>query len=282
MFAYQGKVYCIEMESSHTYYCREGTFQPSVIIGNSSRMGQKGTCGITYNQEDMPFSKSGMVPDIILSPHAIPSRMTVGQMMETLLGKLGCLHGSEMDASTYNELQIEDISNILKKFYNFNHYGDEVLYNGMTGQKLNVSIFMGPTYYQRLKHMVVDKIHSRAMGPINNLTRQPAEGRSRSGGLRAGEMERDCMIGHGSSRLIKERMMDLSDSFEIYICKMCQMPAISNPKMSMYFCKYCRTRAFQTGQVYTPNIVKVLLPYSMKLLQNELLSMGITTKLFSE
>jgi DNA-directed RNA polymerase II subunit RPB2 len=208
--------------------------------------------------------------------------MTVGQLMETLLGKLGCLHGSEMDASTYNGVQIEDISNILEKFYDFNHYGDETLYNGMTGKKMNVSIFIGPTYYQRLKHMVVDKIHSRAMGPINNLTRQPAEGRSRSGGLRAGEMERDCMIAHGASRKLRERMMELSDQFEIYVCKDCQMPAISNPKMSIYFCKACRTRCYQGGQVYTPNIVKVLLPYSMKLLQNELLSMCVTTRLFSE
>lgn len=282
LIEYSGTVFCLEMASSHTYYCREDDFSPSVIIGNSSRLGQKGTCGITYNQEDMPFSKSGLVPDIIMNPHAIPSRMTVGQLMETLLGKLGCLHGSEMDASTYNGVQIEDISNILEKFYDFNHYGDETLYNGTTGKKMSVRIFIGPTYYQRLKHMVVDKIHSRAMGPINNLTRQPAEGRSRSGGLRAGEMERDCMIAHGASRKLRERMMELSDQFEIYVCKDCQMPAISNPKMSIYFCKACRTRCYQGGQVYTPNIVKVLLPYSMKLLQNELLSMCVTTRLFSE
>jgi DNA-directed RNA polymerase beta subunit len=276
---YNGKVYCIEMPTSHIYYSRENTFSPPVLIGNSSRMGQKGTCGITYNQEDMPFSKSGLVPDIIMNPHAIPSRMTIAQLMETLLGKLGCLHASEMDASIYNQVQIEDISKILKTFYNFNEYGDEILYNGMTGQQMKVKIFMGPTYYQRLKHMVVDKIHSRATGPYNIMTRQPAEGRSRSGGLRAGEMERDCMIAHGMSRFLKERMMDLSDRFEIYICKDCNMCAIANPEMNLYFCKSCQTRNYQNGQVYTPNIAKILLPYSMKLLQNELLSMCITTKL---
>jgi DNA-directed RNA polymerase II subunit RPB2 len=248
----------------------------------SSRHGQKGTCGITYNQEDMPFTKNGIVPDIIVNPHAIPSRMTIAQLMECLLGKLGCLHGSEIDASIYNNVQVEDISEILKKFYDFNEFGDEVLYNGMTGEKLRVKIFMGPTYYQRLKHMVVDKIHSRATGPYNILTRQPAEGRSRSGGLRAGEMERDCMIAHGMARFLKERMMDLSDRFEIYVCKDCNMTAIANPEMNLYYCKSCQTKKYQYGQIYTPNIAKVLLPYSMKLLQNELLSMCITTKFITE
>jgi DNA-directed RNA polymerase II subunit RPB2 len=248
----------------------------------SSKHGQKGTCGITYNQEDMPFTKSGIVPDIIVNPHAIPSRMTIAQLMECLLGKLGCLHASEMDASIYNRVQIDDISEIMKTFYDFNEFGDEILYNGMTGQQLKAKIFMGPTYYQRLKHMVVDKIHSRATGPINILTRQPAEGRSRSGGLRAGEMERDCMIAHGMARFLKERMMDLSDRFEIYVCKDCHMSAISNPEMNIYFCKSCQTKNYQNGQIYTPRIAKVLLPYSMKLLQNELLAMCITTKLITE
>jgi DNA-directed RNA polymerase II subunit RPB2 len=248
----------------------------------SSKHGQKGTCGITYNQEDMPFTKSGLVPDIIVNPHAIPSRMTIAQLMECLLGKLGCLHASEMDASIYNRVQIDDISSIMKNFYDFNEFGDEILYNGMTGQQLKVKIFIGPTYYQRLKHMVVDKIHSRATGPINILTRQPAEGRSRSGGLRAGEMERDCMIAHGMARFLRERMMDLSDRFEIYVCKDCHMCAISNPDMNIYFCKSCQTRNYQNGQIYTPRIAKVLLPYSMKLLQNELLAMCITTKLITE
>jgi DNA-directed RNA polymerase II subunit RPB2 len=281
-FWYIGKVHCLEMQSSHTYYSRENDYCPAMIIGNSSRHGQKGTCGITFNQEDMPFSKTGLVPDIIMNPHAIPTRLTIAQLMETLLGKLGCLHASEMDASIYSKVQAEDISDILKKFYDFNEYGDEILYNGMTGQQLKVKIFMGPTYYQRLKHMVVDKIHSRATGPYNILTRQPAEGRSRSGGLRAGEMERDCMIAHGMSRFLKERMMDLSDRFEIYVCKDCQMSAISNPDMNIYYCKNCRTKCSQRGENYSPNIAKVLLPYSMKLLQNELQSMCITLKLSTE
>lgn len=275
---YKGKVYCIEMSTSHVYYSREDDFSPSMIIGNSSRMGQKGTCGITLNQEDMPFTMEGIVPDLIMNPHAVPSRQTIAQLLESLMGKLACCHGSEMDGSIFNGLQIEDIANVLSKYYNFNEYGDEILYNGMTGKQLKVKIFIGPTYYQRLKHMVLDKIHSRATGPLNILTRQPAEGRSRAGGLRAGEMERDCMIAHGMSRFLKERMMDLSDRFEMYICKNCNMTVVSNPEQNIYYCKACQTKKYSNGEIYIPNICKIILPYSMKLLQQELQSMSISCK----
>jgi len=244
----------------------------------SSRMGQKGTCGITLNQEDMPFTSEGIVPDLIMNPHAVPSRQTIAQLLESLMGKLATCHGSEMDGSIFNGLQIEDIANVLKKYYNFNEYGDEILYNGMTGKQLKVKIFIGPTYYQRLKHMVLDKIHSRASGTLNILTRQPAEGRSRAGGLRAGEMERDCMIAHGMSRFLKERMMDLSDRFEMYICKNCNMTVVSNPEQNIYYCKACQTKKYSNGEIYIPNICKIILPYSMKLLQQELQSMSISCK----
>lgn len=244
----------------------------------SSRMGQKGTCGITLNQEDMPFTMEGIVPDLIMNPHAVPSRQTIAQLIECLIGKLGCCHGSEMDGSIFNGLQIEDIANVLKMYYNFNEYGDEIMYNGMTGKQLKVKIFIGPTYYQRLKHMVLDKIHSRATGPLNILTRQPAEGRSRAGGLRAGEMERDCMIAHGMSRFLKERMMDLSDRFEMYLCKTCNMTIVSNPEQNIYYCKACQTKKYSNGEIYIPNICKIILPYSMKLLQQELQSMNISCK----
>jgi DNA-directed RNA polymerase II subunit RPB2 len=178
----------------------------------------------------------------------------------------------------FNGLQIEDISEVLKNYYNFNEFGDEILYNGMTGKQLKVKIFIGPTYYQRLKHMVLDKIHSRATGPLNILTRQPAEGRSRAGGLRAGEMERDCMIAHGMSRFLKERMMDLSDRFEMYLCKTCNMTIVSNPEQNIYYCKACQTKKYSNGEIYIPNICKIILPYSMKLLQQELQSMSISCK----
>jgi len=156
-----------------------------------SRHGQKGTCGITYRQEDMPFTIEGIVPDIIVNPHAIPSRMTIGHLVECLLGKVSATTGDEGDATPFTDITVEDISRTLHRC-GYQLRGNEVMYNGHTGRKLEAQIFLGPTYYQRLKHMVDDKIHSRARGPVQILTRQPVEGRSRDGGLRFGEMERDC------------------------------------------------------------------------------------------
>ncbi|CAI2162299.1 8556_t:CDS:10 [Funneliformis geosporum] len=168
----------------------------------ASRHGQKGTIGINYRQEDMPFTCDGITPDIIINPHAIPSRMTIGHLIECLMGKLSVLSGSEGDATAFSEVTVESISRKLGSF-GFHRRGLEVMYNGHTGRKLSAQIFIGPTYYQRLKHMVQDKIHSRGRGPVNILTRQPVEGRSREGGLRFGEMERDCMISHGTALFLK-------------------------------------------------------------------------------
>jgi len=153
----------------------------------SSRHGQKGTVGITYKEEDMPFSKNGIIPDIIMNPHAVPSRMTIGQLMECLTGKAGCLTGRLGDGTPFSDLSTEDVTKILES-RGMEKYGNEVLYNGRTGKQLNVSIFIGPTYYQRLKHMVADKIHGRSLGPNVVLTRQCTEGRARDGGLRFGEI----------------------------------------------------------------------------------------------
>lgn len=168
----------------------------------ASRHGQKGTIGITYRQEDMPFTADGITPDIIINPHAIPSRMTIGHMIECLLGKVSALTGEEGDATPFTDVTVEAISNLLSQC-GYQQRGFEVMYNGHTGRKLAAQIFLGPTYYQRLKHMVDDKIHARARGPVQILTRQPVEGRSRDGGLRFGEMERDCMISHGASQFLK-------------------------------------------------------------------------------
>ena len=154
----------------------------------ASRHGQKGTIGITYRQEDMPFSADGITPDIIINPHAIPSRMTIGHLVECLLSKLSTLTGSEGDATPFTELTVESVSQLLRA-KGFQSRGLEVMYHGHTGRKLQAQIYFGPTYYQRLKHMVDDKIHARARGPLQILTRQPVEGRSRDGGLRFGEME---------------------------------------------------------------------------------------------
>ena len=189
---YEGKIYCVEMPSSHTYYMRENDFSPSLIIGNSSRHGQKGTIGNIIPECDMPFTSSGVRPDIIINPHAIPSRMTIGQLKETSLGKVLVHLGLFGDGTSFGELEVADICKELLKV-GYEAYGNELLHNGLTGEQHECSVFMGPVFYQRLKHMVNDKTHSRSIGPMVNLTRQPAEGRSRDGGLRYGEMERDCV-----------------------------------------------------------------------------------------
>ena len=191
---YTGKVYCVEMPSTHTYYMRESDLSPSLIIGNSSRHGQKGTVGNIIPEKDMPFTKSGVKPDIIINPHAIPSRMTIGQLKETLLGKVLIELGLFGDGTSFGELDVNYIRNELLAL-GYEQNGNELMYNGLTGEQLDCEVFMGPVNYQRLKHMVNDKQHSRSIGPMVNLTRQPAEGRSRDGGLRFGEMERDCIWG---------------------------------------------------------------------------------------
>ena len=250
----------------------------SPVIGDkfSSRSGQKGTIGNIIPEEDMPFTQSGIRPDLIMNPHAIPSRMTIAQLKETLLGKVLaelCLFG---DGTSFNELHIEDIRRELIK-NGFESNGNELMYDGLTGQQFECAIFMGPVFYQRLKHMVIDKQHSRGIGPMVNLTRQPAEGRSRDGGLRFGEMERDCMISHGAAAFTKGRLYDVSDKFSVYVCKnpnrMCGMIAVHNEKLNIHYCRNCGNR---TSFAY------VELPYSCKLLIHELISLNIAPRLQTE
>lgn len=193
----------------------------------ASRHGQKGTIGITYRQEDMPFTAEGLTPDIIINPHAIPSRMTIGHLVECLLSKVSTLMGHEGDATPFSEVTVGAISDTLRSM-GYHSRGLEIMYNGHTGRKLQAQVYLGPTYYQRLKHMVEDKIHSRARGPVQILTRQPVEGRSRDGGLRFGEMERDCMISHGVASFLKERMFEASDGYRIHVCNMCVPDELSS------------------------------------------------------
>ena len=186
----------------------------------ASRHGQKGTIGITYRMEDMPFTGEGIVPDIIINPHAIPSRMTIAHLIECLISKVASLRGFEGDATPFTDVTVDSVSRLLRDS-GYQSRGFEVMYNGHTGKKLRAQVFFGPTYYQRLRHMVDDKIHARARGPVQILTRQPVEGRARDGGLRFGEMERDCMIAHGASAFLKERLFEVSDAFRVHLCNNC-------------------------------------------------------------
>jgi len=237
----------------------------------ASRHGQKGTIGITYRQEDMPFSCEGVVPDIVVNPHAIPSRMTIGHLVECLLSKVSALSGDEGDATPFTSVTVDEISRLLKNF-GYQKRGFEVMYNGHTGRRLEASIFLGPTYYQRLKHMVDDKIHSRSRGPVTLLTRQPMEGRARDGGLRFGEMERDCMISHGVAGILKERLMDASDAFRVHVCDLCGMIAIANLNKGNFECRGCRNKT---------RISQIFLPYACKLLFQELMAMQIAPRMMT-
>jgi len=253
------------------------------VLGDkfSSRHGQKGTCGNIIPEEDMPFTKDGIRPDIIINPHAIPSRMTIGQLKETLLGKVLIELGMFGDGTSFGNLDIKTISKELQKL-GYESYGNELLYNGLTGEQLETNIFIGPVFYQRLKHMVNDKQHSRSIGPMVNLTRQPAEGRSRDGGFRIGEMERDVMIAHGMSKFCRERLYDVSDKYSVHVCKKCGIVAsyndgnankmYANADFTIHLCKNCNN---------TTHFAKVEVPYAYKLMAQELQTINIVPRLIT-
>jgi len=276
---YKGKVYCIEMPTSHVYYMRETQTSPCLIIGNSSRHGQKGTCGNIIPECDMPFTKDGLKPDIIINPHAIPSRMTIAQLKETLLGKVLIELGIFGDGTSFGNLDIKTIAQELQKT-GYESYGNEIMYDGLSGEQMETAIFIGPVFYQRLKHMVNDKQHSRAIGPMVNLTRQPAEGRSRDGGFRIGEMERDVMIAHGMASFCKERLYDVSDKYSAYVCRKCGMLAAYNdgkkPGSSDFTIHRCYTCDNMT------DFAKVDIPYAYKLLSQELQTINVVPRLMVE
>ena len=239
----------------------------------SSRHGQKGTVGMILNAEDMPQTASGLIPDIIINPHCIPSRMTIAQLMETLLGKMGCEIGCLGDGSPFNDVTLEGITKIMRDNLGMEPQGNEILFNGFTGRQMETSIFMGPCYYQRLRHCSADKMHSRSSGPLVMLTRQPAEGRAREGGLRFGEMERDCVAAHGVTEFTKERLMECSDLFRCWSCQDCGLIAIVNPREGIWLCKGCGN---------TTNFSAIEIPYAYKLLLQELETMSISSRIITQ
>ena len=248
------------------------TRQPEIGDKFSSRHGQKGTCGNVIPEENMPFTRNGLHPDIVINPHAIPSRMTIGQLKETLLGKVLVEIGMFGDGTSFGDLTVKTITEkLLDLGYEAN--GNELMYNGETGEQLEYDIFVGPVFYQRLKHMVVDKQHSRADGQMVSLTRQPAEGRSRDGGLRYGEMERDCMISHGAARFNKGRLYDASDKYSVHVCNDCGLIAAYNDSYHIHNCQSCRNQT---------NFSYVEIPYSCKLLFQELITMNVAPRLITD
>jgi len=235
----------------------------------ASRHGQKGVIGLLAKAEDLPYTADGMSPDVLINPHAFPSRMTVGMMMESITGKAAAIRGKKVDASAFVGEKMEDVKGVMEDA-GFKYSGKEIMYDGRTGKRFPVEVFLGVVYYQKLHHMVADKIHARARGQVQMLTKQPTEGRARGGGLRFGEMERDCLIAYGASMILKDRLLDESDKSDIFVCERCGVVAYHDVKQRRYYCRICGDKG---------KISSVSVAYAFKLLLQEMSSLNIAPRL---
>jgi len=235
----------------------------------ASRHGQKGVVGILAKAEDLPYTADGISPDVLINPHAFPSRMTVGMMMESITGKAAAIRGKKVDASAFVGEKMEDVKDVMKDA-GFKYSGKEIMYDGKTGKQFPVEVYIGVVYYQKLHHMVADKIHARSRGQVQMLTKQPTEGRARGGGLRFGEMERDCIIAYGASMILKDRLLDESDKADIFVCERCGLVAYHDVKQRRYICRVCGDKG---------KISSVSVAYAFKLLLQEMQSLNITPRL---
>jgi DNA-directed RNA polymerase I subunit RPA2 len=266
------------------------------VIGDkfSSRHGQKGVMSVLWPQEDMPFTESGITPDVIINPHAFPSRMTIGMLIESLAAKGGSLNGKFIDIKSFEKYEDDDIIDYFGKqlvHHGYSYYGSENMYSGIFGDEMKVDIYLGVVYYQRLRHMVSDKSQARALGPIDVLTHQPVKGRKKQGGIRFGEMERDSLLAHGASFCLNDRLMKCSDYSEGYVCNKC------GSIISSYLNKEIRKQervidgsSQDSGLHYNINTAvycrvcdlydckKVAIPYVLRYMTNELAGMNIKMK----
>ena len=266
---------------------------PAIGDKMASRAGQKGTIGNIIPESNMPFTRDGLRPDIIINPHAIPSRMTIGQFVECITGKACALLGCFGDATAFSTMKAGELSEALVR-NGFHSSGNEIMYNGMTGEQIEAEIFMGPTYYMRLKHMVKDKINYRARGPMTSLTKQPVSGRANDGGLRIGEMERDSIIAHGATNFLTESMMERGDKYYMAVCNQTGMLAIYHPEQNLFMSPMADgpirfVGSVAEGNISVENITKhgrsfsvVRVPYTFKLLMQEMMCANVAMRILTD